>query len=554
MKSLIFFLIPILFIQFACENFEDINTSPNNPEVVSSNFVLTYVLSETAKLYEEQGRYDSNISGAMQYTQRGTEFNSTGPNFYGWGNESWNGYYNILRNNQIIYDNSIEDNHPFFQGIALVMRGYLFGLLTDLYGDVPFKESLQASDDLFFPRYDDQKSVYVGVLTDLKDAVDLLTNLDESQYPISASSDIYYGGDSSKWLKFANALRMRYAMRLYHKRAEISELDISEVFRDASSRLFEGNDDNAEMEFIGTTEDNSAPGGSLRSANPNFSVKPSLTLIKVLRELNDPRLDRWVIPVQKKWDHSVQTPTDISVTNVFGETYDVTLMPATVEGLDTSLYVGLPIGLPSIQAINYNIGNDHASFDPEKNPHVSFLHPRYRMNKESFLNVKLLTFSEVNFLMAEAIIRGDMGVTGSAAEFYKAGIRASMAEWGVLTDAIGFDFESYYNHPGVDLEAATDRLEYILNQKWIASWLRPEAWFDWRRTGYPALETGEITQFGDAIPIRYIYPSPNLDPNYLVNYEDAIEKLEATAFVPVGQSKDHHYSKMWLIQGTGKPW
>lgn len=554
MKLLTFILIPILFVNFACEDFEEVNTSPNNPEVVSSNFVLTYVLSETAKLYEEQGSYDSNISGAMQFTQKGTEFNSTGPNFYGWGNESWNGYYNILRNNQIIYEKSIEDNHPFFQGIALVMRGYLFGFLTDLYGDVPFTESLQASDDVFFPRYDDQKAVYVGVLNDLKRAAELLTDLDESQYPITASADIYYGGDAGKWLKFANSIRMRYAMRLYNKRGDITELDISKEFSEASSHAFKSNDDNAEMVFIGTTEDNSAPGGSLRSANPNFGVKPSLTLISVLRELNDPRLDRWTMPVLKKWDYSVQVPTNISVTNSFGEEFDVTLMPANSEGLDTSLYVGLPVGLPSIQAINYNIGDDQEAFDPEKNPHVSFLHPRYRMNRESFLNVKLLTFSEVNFLMAEAILKGDMGVSGSADEYYKEGIQASMEEWGVLSDAVDFDFESYYSNPAVDLGSATNPLENIINQKWISSWLRPEAWFDWRRTGYPSLETGEITQYGDAIPIRYIYPSPNLDPNYLVNYKDAIERLEVTGFVPVGQSKDHHYSRMWLIQGTGKPW
>lgn len=554
MKLLTYILIGTFLIASACEDFEEVNTSPNNPENVSSNFILTYVLSETAKLYEEQGSYDSNISGAMQFTQKGTEFNSTGPNFYGWSNESWNSYYTILRNNQIIYENAIEEGHPFFEGISLVMRAYLFGFLTDLYGDVPFRESLQASENVFFPAYDDQKSVYLGVLNDLKEAVQRLSNLDESQYPINAGSDIYYGGNSEQWLKFANSLRMRYSMRLYHKRNDISELDIAQEFKEASSNAFQENTDNAEMVFLGTTEDNSAPGGSLRSANPNFAVKPALTLVEQLRGMNDPRLDRWVMPVLKKWDSNIQSPAERTVTNSFGEEYQVLYMPTNSKTVDTSLYVGLPVGLPSIQAINYNIGDDQSSFDPEQNPHVSFLHPRYRMNREEYLNVKLMTFSEVNFLMAEAITRGDMGVSGDAESYYKAGIRSSMEEWGVFSDAVGFSFDSYYSNPGVDLSAATEPLEYIMNQKWISSWLRPEAWFDWRRTGYPELATGEITQFGDAIPIRYIYPTPNLDPNYLVNYEEAIEKLEVTPYVPVGQSKDHHYSRMWLLQGTGYPW
>src|SRR5690606_21118907 len=267
---------------------------------------------------------------------------------------------------------------------------------------------LQASDEVFFPKYDDQKSVYLGIMNDLKEAVQVLTNVDASQYPINSSADIYYNGDSKKWLKFANALRMRYAMRLYHKRNDISEMNIAQEFSDASKNTFQSNDDNAEMEFIGTTEDNSAPGGSLRSANPNFGVKPSLTLVNALRNIDDPRLDRWVMPVQKKWDRSVQSETDITVVNSFGEEYEVTLMPTSLDNLDTSLYVGLPVGLPSIQAINFNIGSDQDAFDPEKNPHVSFLHPRYRVNREEFLNVKLMTFSEVNFLMAEAVLRGDM--------------------------------------------------------------------------------------------------------------------------------------------------
>src|SRR5690606_10640632 len=103
MKLHISLIFAILLFAVGSEDFEEVNTIPNNLQVVSSNFELTYVLTETAKVYEEQGSYDSNISGAMQYTQKGTEFNSTGPNFYGWGNEPWNSYYNILRNNQIIY-------------------------------------------------------------------------------------------------------------------------------------------------------------------------------------------------------------------------------------------------------------------------------------------------------------------------------------------------------------------------------------------------------------------------------------------------------------------
>lgn len=552
MKYIYLIILPLFF--WACEDFEEVNTSPNNPEKVSSNFVLTYVLSESAKLYESLGRYGNDISGAMQYTQRGTQFNNTGPNYYGWSSAYWGGYYDILRNNQIIYDNSVAESHPFFQGVSLVMKSFLFGTLTDLYGDIPYSESLSANDEIFFPKYDDQKEVYVGVLKDLKMAAELLANVDVSKDAISATSDIYFHGNPEKWRRFANALRMRYAMRLYNKKGALSEVDIANEFKAASTYTMADNSDNAVLDYVGANSSNAAPGGPINSSNPNFAIKPGSPFVNLLVETNDPRLDRWVLPVQRKWDSSVDAPTVQTVTNIYGETYDVTYMPVSSDDLNTDLYVGLPIGLSTLDAISYNIGDDSDQYNPEQNPHISFLHSRYRLNSEDLVKMKLMTYSEVNFLMAEAVLKGDMGLTGDAETFYKEGIRASMQEWAVFTDAVDFDFDQYYSNAAIDYSENNNQLEKIMTQKWIGSWLRPEAWFDWRRTGLPALVPGEITQFGDALPIRYIYPSPNLDPSYLVNYEAAVNKLESTEYVPVGQSKDHNYSRMWLLQGTGSPW
>ncbi|GAA5225291.1 SusD/RagB family nutrient-binding outer membrane lipoprotein [Membranihabitans marinus] len=555
MKYLYNILIVVFSISiFSCEDFEEVNTSPNDPEVVSSNFVLTYVLTETAKLYTGESGISSNIAGAMQYTQKGTQFNNSGPNYYAWSNESWSGYYNVLRNNQIIYNSAVEQDHAFFEAVSLVMRAYIFGFVADLYGDVPFSEALQASEDIFFPKYDDQKDVYVGVLSDLKKANELLSSVNTSNSPIDASADIYYGGNPDKWRRFANSLRLRYVLRLDNKKSEISELNLESEFQDAAQFVFQSNDDNAIMEYIGTTEDNAAPGGLLRSSNPNFALKPAATLINQLVSTSDPRLERWVNPVLRKWDTSVSEVTTTTVTNIFGDEYTVELVPTNDETLDTDLYVGLPIGLPSLDAINYNIGDDDEFFNPERNPHISYLHDRFRMNYEELVNIKLMTYSEVQFILAEAALIGSYGVSGSPETYYRNGILASMNDWNVIQGASSFDFDAFYNQPSVDYSSASNPLERILTQKWLSSFESAEAWFDWRRTGYPNLQPGEVTEFGDALPIRFVYPSPNLDPSYLVNYEAAINKLEVTNFVPVGQSKDHAYSRMWLLQGTGKPW
>ena len=196
--------IPCFLFIVACENIEDINVNPNNAEDVSSNYVLTYVLTETAKAYNNLGREGENISGAMQYSQRGTDFQALRVNSYDWAPEAWGNYYEILRNNELIYNKAEEEDHKFFQGVALVMRSFIFGLVTDLYGDCPYSESLSANDEIFFPKFDEQQTIYKGILEDLRTANELLTNVDLSSSPIAASADVFYGGNPEDVCQFTS--------------------------------------------------------------------------------------------------------------------------------------------------------------------------------------------------------------------------------------------------------------------------------------------------------------------------------------------------------------
>ena len=92
-----------------------------------------------------------------------------------------------------------------------------------------------------------------------------------------------------------------------------------------------------------------------------------------------------------------------------------------------------------------------------------------------------------------------------------------------------------------------------MEQKWLAEWLSLEPWLNWSRTGYPDLKTGPVASYGAALPLRLQYPTPNSDEKYMINYNEAVDRLEKTIYVPTGQSKDHSYSKTWVIQNTGKP-
>lgn len=541
---------------WSCEDLSEVNVNPNSAEAVSSNYILSYVLTNTGKAHYTLGDLSQRISGTMQYSQVGTNFNADKVNHFGWTHEGWpwGTYYDILRNVDIISSNSEKDNNRAFKAIALIIKSFTYGVATDLYGDIPYSEALKAGTGAYFPKYDEQKEVYKGILTDLREANVLLGSL-EAKDGVNASSDVLYKGDLGKWKKFANSLRLRYVMRLSEKKSEMTALGVNldAEFADALPGAFTSNADDAKIDFLGTNSENSTSGGPTNSSNPNFASKIGQSFISKLISINDPRLQRWAEPVQMKWHPSATERKDTTFSNIFGDAFTVTLMPSNgVANVDTNMYVGLPAGIPVIEALVYNRGNVTEVFRDERSPFISFLHSRYRKNTDPLIMMNLMTYAEVKFIVAEAAARGIFGATDPELH-YKAAVKASMDKWGV-SEAGSFDFEAYYAQPGVSLADASDKWERVMEQKWIASWLTPESWFDWRRTGLPVLKAGSAAFYGADLPLRFMYPAPNLDPNYLPNYESALGRLEASSRVPAGQSKDHHYSKMWLLQGTSKPW
>ena len=545
----------LLFQLTSCLDLTKVNVSPNNPESVSSNFILTYVLVGTAKSYAALADVGSDISGAMQYNQNGTNQGAGNMNQMAWTRPSWSAQYDYLRNIKIIHDKSLVDKNKLFEAISLTLRAFNYGLLTDLYGDIPYSESMSASDGIYYSKYDDQKLVYKGILADLKAADAILGDASIVNYKIDANADLMYKGDATKWRKFTNSLRMRYAMRLINKKTEMSALgvDIAAEFNAGSANAIAASTDEAFVSYLGVAAANSYPGGLLNTANPNFLTKPCKTIVDSLKLNKDPRLYRWVLPVTSKWDATVSGAK--TYTNPYGESQTVTYATTTNFALDTTLFVGLPQGLAVIDLGNYNRGTAALPTpdNPEKRPWVSFLHGRYRLNTDTYLRMDLMGYSEVEFLLAEAAVRGGFTATDPETH-YKNAIGASMKRWGITDGANGYSFATFYSNPQVNYAAAANKLQRIGGQKWVALWLNVESWFSWRATGFPKIVTGPVTQYGAALPTRLMYPEPGLDPKYLVNYSAAVAKLEVTSYVPTGQSKDHPYSRMWLLQGTGFPY
>src|SRR5690606_23758643 len=115
-----------------------------------------------------------------------------------------------------VYEKAVADDLKFHQGVSLVMRAFVFGQITDLWGDAPYTHALKGDEgetENLLPAYDSQEVIYDGIIADLTEAATLLSDSPDSYREIFPEADPLYGGDPAKWQKLANSLRLRYLMR-----------------------------------------------------------------------------------------------------------------------------------------------------------------------------------------------------------------------------------------------------------------------------------------------------------------------------------------------------
>src|SRR5690606_27228269 len=139
--------------------------------------------------------------------------------------QDWTNYYGMLRNNNYLLKSP--NAYPFHRGVALTMKAFVFGMITDLWGDAPYTDALKGDEGLFEPVFDTQETIYRGILSDLWAASDIFATGDNSGY--LAGYDVYYAGDPAKWQRFANSLILRYAMRISEKLPDVAKDNIERV-------------------------------------------------------------------------------------------------------------------------------------------------------------------------------------------------------------------------------------------------------------------------------------------------------------------------------------
>jgi len=410
----------------SCDKIKDfggINNNPNATTAPVTKALLTNVESALGNMVWGNG---ITISGGL-YAQYFSETQYTEASRYVKPVFNMDGFYSgVLYDLQnIINYNSDPATAGAASGngsnadqiaIARILKAYIFWILTDTWGDLPYFEALKGEGNL---AYDAQADIYADLFKELKEAAD---GFDSGE---TVQGDILFGGNITKWKKFANSIRILMALRLSKANAALAQSEFNSALSH-SAGVIESNSDNAALDFPGGIYNH--PLYQYYFITLRFDYALSETVSSFLTGNSDARI------------------------NAFG-----------------SSDVGFPYGLTRDDAVSFSGANPDWSFVLAANKRLA----------GSAIN--LISASQIYLARAEAAQRGWTSET--VATMYSTGIQRSWEEWGVY-DASSFG--SYLTQSAVNI--ATNPLQKIQTQQWLAFYPNgTQGWANWRRTNVPAL-------------------------------------------------------------------
>ena len=131
----------------------------------------------------------------------------------GWNSAMWTHMYSYIFPQIYQSENATRDTEPALFGITKVLKVEVMHRVTDYYGPIIYKNFANARNQY---RPDTQKEVYYEFFNELDSAVVSLAGYIEKRPESNGFSrfDLLLDGQYSSWVKFANSLRLRLAMRI----------------------------------------------------------------------------------------------------------------------------------------------------------------------------------------------------------------------------------------------------------------------------------------------------------------------------------------------------
>ena len=499
----------ILFTSFiSCKKYLDINTDPNNPTTMDVSKLLpaaeravgdglsmgsgTGGLSEVLAVYMHQ----------MSTREQPDQYGATASNFY--IETSWPTLYLTSLSNleQIITDATKAGNHNY-AGIAKVLKAYVVSQLVDVFGDVPYSEFAKLKEGNRYPHFDDDAAIYPQLFTLLDEAIADLKS--EENIITPGTDDVIYGGDTDKWVKAANTLKLKMYVQV-RKVQDVSSSVTSLLAND--EELIGATEESFVIPYgpVGSTDDRNLGFGDYTASQRSNHVSPWFYEIlkgynlNILTSNPDPRLPYYIFNQLGK----TETPAGQTEyrDSAFVSIYFGSGGPDRDRNQQTSI---------SLFGI-YPVGGRYDDGVPQVGTTSS---------GTGAAPYRLITYADRLYLEAELMKEGV--IAGDAKAKLEEAIEASFAQVDyVITQYVkpsqtvpklegAASVQTYITKALAEYDAKPARqLEIIMTQKWLSSvGSNIDQYTDYRRTGFPVLFDPNNTTMA---PGGFIQPPINGDP------------------------------------------
>jgi hypothetical protein len=454
----------VAFLASCTDRFEEFNTDQKNPARVSGESLFS---NAQLSLADQVSSTNVNLNVFKLYAQYWTETTYTDEANYDLINRSipdntflvyYRGVLRDLQEAELLITET--DPLPTTEGeaekanklaIIELLVAYSYSNLVDIFGDVPYAEALDIEN--IAPVYEQGATIYQDLISRITAAVAAL----DPSVGSFGSADLIYGGDTEKWIKFGNSLKLRLGITISDYDAALARSTVESA---VAAGVFESSDDNALLQYLGAIHVNPIYEDVVQSGRDDFVA--ANTIVDLMNTKQDPRRPFYF-------------------TTIPGGTY-------------------------------------RGGIYGESSPYSQYSHIAPAITEPDFPGI-LLTYDEVLFYLAEAAARG-FSVGGTAQQYYNEAITASILFWGgTEAQAASYIATPAVNYASAGSGATWQ--QKIATQSYIAFYTRGlEGYNQWRRLDWPVFNMPPAIQTYGEIPKRFTYPVNEQTLNK-ANYEAA---------------------------------
>lgn len=458
LKKLSIILLLTLTLQGCDEDLVDINTDPLaatdiDPDLLFPQIMLAISQQRTIELNSTNIQAQQWASGGSAGVFANPERYVISPNTT---NNIWVGWFTTsLRNLQQIRILTERKSPDAFHiiGQAKVLEAFTFMNLTEMFGDIPFSEATNVAE-FPNPNFDSQENALFGIIERCNEAIDLLSGPSSR---IITDADLLFKGDASKWIRFANNIKLKALMMIANVNPSSVQSELQAI---ANSSLIIENSQEAKLKYT-TAVGNENPIWrtiNLFADGDNVFFFSGSTLVNLMNTTNDPRR---------------ATYFDLNNNGMY-------------VGQDQGVFTSTGISSISLNIIRRNMPDRYA------------------------------TAAETYFYLAEATLKGFIsGGVSSANSLFVTGVQKSLDAYdGVPGEISSVDKSAFISSlPNLASLSNADALRVVNEQHYVELFTRGiEAWTQWRRTKTPSFQQPVQASLSTIIR-RYAYPASEISTN-----------------------------------------